>query len=158
MLLLVSVYLIILFDHCPSFRSPSFLFGCVAHSLSLPLSSCLGYLALLIWLPFLRSLLRRMFFLPCAYYMWFSFVCLFCFCLSFVSSFSLLSLSWRRCTLQATFTSASFCLFTMFCFVLFCFLRPCSFPFCFDFSDRVRSRFVSVWLRPSRDHSWIEYS
>ena len=64
----------ILFGNCPPCRLPSFFFRCVAHSLSLSISSCLGCLALLIWLPFLRSLLRRMFFLPYAYYLWLSFV------------------------------------------------------------------------------------
>ena len=37
---------------------------CVAHSLSLSLYSYLGCLALLIWLPFFHSLLRRFFILP----------------------------------------------------------------------------------------------
>ena len=45
---------------CPSFPPPSFLFRCVMHLLSLSLPSCLGCLALLMWLPFLRSLLRGM--------------------------------------------------------------------------------------------------
>ena len=45
-----------------------FLFRCVLHSLSLPLSSCLGCIPLLIGLPFLCSRLRRMFVLPYAYY------------------------------------------------------------------------------------------
>ena len=58
----------------------------MAHSLSMPLSSCLGCLALLIWLPFLRSQLRRMFFLPYVFYMWLCFACL-----SFVFWVSLLS-------------------------------------------------------------------
>ena len=47
------------------------------HSLFLSLSSYLGCLALLIWLPFVRSLLRRIFFLPHAYYMRLPFVFLF---------------------------------------------------------------------------------
>ena len=52
-------------------------------------------------------------------------------CLSFISWFSLLNPFLATMSLQATFTSASFCLlFSLFvCFVLF-------------FSDRVRSRFV----------------
>ena len=64
---------------------------------------------------FLRSLLRRMFLPPYAYYVWlffvyFTFVC-FLF-LGFLLDFWIPS--WRRGPLQATFTSAPFCLFTLF--------------------------------------------
>ena len=38
------------------------------HSLCLPLSTCLDCIQLLIGLPFLRILLKRMFMLPYAYY------------------------------------------------------------------------------------------
>ena len=41
---------------------------CRIHSLSLPLSSCLGCILLLEGLPFLRSPLTRMFFLPFTYF------------------------------------------------------------------------------------------
>ena len=142
--------LFISFDCCPLFSSFVFISPfCVAHSLSLSLSSCLGCLALLIWLPFLRinSLLRRMFFLSYAYCTWFSFVCLICFCLSFVSWFSLLSPFLATMSLQATFTSASFCLVSVFvCFfsdrVCLFFLRPCLFPVCF----RLAPSILSAWL------------
>ena len=55
-----------LFDCCPASLPPSFLFCCMAHSLSLSLSlsSYPGCLTLLIWLPFFRSLLRRIFSCP----------------------------------------------------------------------------------------------
>ena len=54
-MLLVSVYLIILFHLIFVSFSPSvFLFRCVLHPLSLPLSSCLGCIPSLIGLPFLR--------------------------------------------------------------------------------------------------------
>ena len=58
---------------CPPFPPPSFLFRCVAHSLSLSLSSYLGCLTLLIWLPFLPY--------ACDVVV----LCLFRSCLSFVS-------------------------------------------------------------------------
>ena len=84
MLLLVSVYLtFIWFDCCPLFPPSVFLFHCVSHLLSLPLSSCLGCIPILKGLPFLRSLLR-IFFLPYAYYVGvfissaFDFACVIC--------------------------------------------------------------------------------
>ena len=58
----LSVDLILLFYF--SFAPSVFLFRCVSHSLPLSLSSCLGCNPLLLGLPFFRSLLRRMFFLP----------------------------------------------------------------------------------------------
>ena len=82
------VYLIILFYLVVLSPFPScsvFFFRCVLHSLSLPMSSCLGCIPLLIRLAFLRSLVTtRMFFLPYAYYVvvFCLFFC-FCFCLSF---------------------------------------------------------------------------
>ena len=58
-MLVVSLYLIILFYFIVvSFSSFYVLFRFVSHSLSLPLSSCLGCIPPLIGLPFLRSLLR----------------------------------------------------------------------------------------------------
>ena len=45
-----------------------FLFCCVSHSSSLPLSSYLGCIPLLIGLPFLRILLTKVFFLLYVYY------------------------------------------------------------------------------------------
>ena len=93
------------------FPCPSFSFRSVAHSLSMPLSSCPGCLALLIWLPFLRSQLRRMFLLPYVFHMWFCFVYL-----SFVAWVSFLSPSLGD-DLQASFTSAFICLLSRFvCF------------------------------------------
>ena len=92
----------------------SFLFRCVAHSLSLSLSSCLRCLALLVvWLSSLRSRFRRMVFCPsriiCGCQL-----CVFVF--TVVSWFSLLSVPfWPRRPLQATFTSAYFCLLPCFC-------------------------------------------
>ena len=54
-MLLVSVYLIILFDLIAVSFSPSaFLLRCVLHPLPLPLSSCRGCIPPLIGLPFLR--------------------------------------------------------------------------------------------------------
>ena len=135
MLLPVSVYFIILygFDCCPPFPPPSFLFRCVAHSLSL--SPYLGCLALLIWLPFFRSLLICFFFLPYAYYipgmiygcpLLFRFFFVFCFL--FFSSESLPCDDVLCRLLSRPLPSVCFvpCLF-----VLFCFLRPCPFPVCF---------------------------
>ena len=79
----LCVYLpLSLFDLiAPPFPPPSFIFRCVAHSLSLSLSSYLVRLALLIWLPFL----------PYAYYMWLSLVYF-----AFVSWLSLLNPFLRR--------------------------------------------------------------
>ena len=73
-----------LFHVCPPSPPPSSLFCGVARSLSLSVFSCLDCLVLLIWLPFLRSLPRRMFFLPFSYYMWFSFVYFSFVCLLFI--------------------------------------------------------------------------
>ena len=63
---------------------------CRIHSLSLPLFSCLGCIPLLEGLPFLRSPLTRMFFLPFTYFAvvfclfrWFLLCLCFC-CLGFV--------------------------------------------------------------------------
>ena len=62
LLLFILFYLVVvlLFLLCVFIR-------CVSHPLPLPLFSCLGCIPLLIELPFLRSLLMRMFFLPYAY-------------------------------------------------------------------------------------------
>ena len=67
-------------------------------------------------------------------FVYFSFVCL------LFLGFLFWVPSWRRCPLQATFTSVSFCLLSLF---------DCL------FSDRVRSHFVLVWLRLACDHGWI---
>ena len=74
-LLTSSLYLISLLSPFPS----SFiLFRFLTHSLSLSLSSYLGCLALLVWLSFFRSLLKKriyyiiFIFLPYAYCMWLS--------------------------------------------------------------------------------------
>ena len=111
--------------------------------LPLSLCSCLSCPSLLIRLPLLRSLLRRTFFLPYAYYV--AVVCLFLlllfvflllvFLFLFVCLFCILS--WRWCPLQATFISVSLRLFSL----LF-FLRPCS-------------RLGLVWFCLSCDHGWI---
>ena len=85
------------------------------HSLSLPIRSCLGCTSLLTGLLSLRSLLRRMFFLPYAYFM--VAFCFFCFC--FCSCFSFLIFlflfvcflfcvpPWRQCPLLATSLSGA---------------------------------------------------
>ena len=121
--------ILILFDCCPPFPTPSFLFRCVAHSLSLSLTSYLGCLALLISLSFL----------PYAYYMRLSFVCF-----AFVSWFSLLN-PFLATVSFAGYSHARFLLSAFFhvCFFCFVFPRPCSFPVCFGV------------LFLSCDHSWI---
>ena len=112
------------------FPPPSFLFRCVVHSLSLSLSSYPGYLALLIWLPFL----------PYACYMWLSLVCF-----AFVSWLSLLN-PFLAIMSFAGYFHARFLLSAFFPVCLSCFVL---------FSDRVRSRFVLVKFPLSCDHSWI---
>ena len=104
-------------------------------------------------LPFLRNLLRRMFFLALrvSVYlllrisMWLSLFLLFfllllvfcsCFCFFVFLFFCLICVpSWRRCLLLATFLPVSLCL-------LF-------------FSDRPCSRLDLIWFRLSCDHGWI---
>ena len=76
MLLLVSVYPIHLFDLIDAPLSSFRVFYC---SMSLPLSSCLDCIPLLVGLPFLRSLLTRMLSFVYAYY-----VVVFCLCLLFL--------------------------------------------------------------------------
>ena len=131
MLLLVSVdFLFISIDCCPL---SMFLFRCASHSLSLPLSSCLGYIPLIVGLPFSGSLLTRIFSLPTRI-MWLSFVCFscfFCLCLllclclclclcmcmcvfAFFLLFVFCVTSWLRCPLMASFLSVSFCLPSLF--------------------------------------------
>ena len=101
--------------------------------------------SLLLGLPFLRSLLTRMSFLP---YMWLSFVCVFCFsfCLFFVCFYSFLFFvfsvcvpSRRRCplpSLPGTFLVRS----VLSAFPVF-------------FSERVSG--LIFLFRPSCDHGWI---
>ena len=96
-------------DCCLPFPPPSFVFLYVAHSLCLPLSSYLGCLALLTWLHFFCSLLRRIFVLALRV-LYVIVLCVFRFCLSSVSWFSSWIPSWRRCLLQVTFAPATFCL------------------------------------------------
>ena len=70
MLFLVSIYLILLLFFIlllSAFPHSVFSFHGVPHSLSLPLSSCLSFILLLIGLPFIRGLLMKMFFLLYAY-------------------------------------------------------------------------------------------
>ena len=78
------VYLILLLS---AFPHSVFLFHCVPHSLSLPLSSCLSFILLLIGLPFFRGLLTRCFSCPTRI-RWLSFcrfLCFrFCLCFSFL--------------------------------------------------------------------------
>ena len=72
------------------------------------LSSCLGSLSFpMIWLSFLRSLLRRMYSLPLVYNMWYSSVNVFFACV-LVARFFIVSsvvLFWRRCYWLAIFLS-----------------------------------------------------
>ena len=107
-----------LFDCCPPFPPPSFLFRCVAHSLSL--SSYRGCLALLIWLPFL----------PNAYYMWWSFIyfALFVFCFLVFPPESLPGDDVLAGYFHVRFLISAFFPVCLFCFV---FLRPSSLPVCF---------------------------
>ena len=119
------------FDWCPPFPPSSFLFRCVTYSLSLSLSSYLGCLALLIWLPFFRSLLRIFFLSPRVLYV--AVLCLFRLCLPFISWFSLLN------PFLATMFFADY---FHACFFLSVFFPVCL--LCFVHSDRVRSRFVLV--------------
>ena len=77
-ILLVSVYLTLLFHLIAiPLSSLCVFFHCASHLLSLPLYSCLGCILLLIGLPFLRSLLTRMFFLPYAFIMYVFVFCMF---------------------------------------------------------------------------------
>ena len=105
----------------PPFPPPSFLFRCVAHSLSLSLSSYLGCLALLIWLPFLLY----------AYYMGLSLVHF-----AFLSWLSLLN-PFLVMMSFADYFHTRFLLSASFLFV-------CLVLFCFVFFDCVRSRLVLV--------------
>ena len=101
-MLLVSVYLIILFHLIVVSFSPSvFSFRCVLHPLPLPLSSCLGCISPLIWLPSLR-------------FMRLPLVCFYCLC-DFVCVFYLFIIFClsRRCSLLATFLSVLFCLLSL---------------------------------------------
>ena len=80
-ILLVSVYPTLLFFLLLAFFPRSVLFfRFVSHSLSLLLSFCPGCIPLLIGLPYLRSLLRRMFFLPYAYHYVVALFFFFCVC------------------------------------------------------------------------------
>ena len=81
-MLLVSVYLILLFDLIAVSFSPSaFLLRCVLHPLPLPLSSCRGCIPPLIGLPFLRFMRLP---LVCFYCLC-DFVCVFYFYFYFLS-------------------------------------------------------------------------
>ena len=115
------------------------LFRCVAHSLSLSLSSCQYCFSLLIWLPFMRSLLRGMIFFALRL-LYAVVLCLFSFCLSFVFLFSL----------RSPFL------------VTICRLLSRPLPYVYihpllvcSFSDRVCSRFGLVGLRLPCDHRWV---
>ena len=76
-------------------------------------------------------------------------ISLFCFDLFFVSWFSLPS------PFLATMSFAGYCSYFHVRFILSAFpvCLFCLVLFGFVFADRARSRFVSVWLRLSRDHS-----
>ena len=116
-----SVYLIFFFffAYCPSSPPVLFYIRCVAHSLLLALSSYLGCLPLLV--PFVNSLLRRMFSLPYACYVCLPFVCFpFVFCLSVLNPF------------LATMSFAGYfhVRFLLSAFPVFLF-QPCSFSVCF---------------------------
>ena len=99
-MLLGSVYLLLLLHFIRVPLSSFFFAVSRIHSLPLPLSSCLGCTPLLGGLPFLRSPLTRMFFLPYAYFtVVFLFVCGFCFVCTFNACGCLLSL----CVSSASF-------------------------------------------------------
>ena len=143
MFLLVSVHLIFIWFYCcPLFPPSVFIFHCLSHSLSLPSSSSLGCIPLPIGLPFLRNLLRKMCFLPYAYYVVvfvsfaFAFVCFFCFlflCILFLTLMYpfLATMSFLCCLLS--------CPFHFVCFPYF-FLGLCS-------------RLDLIWFRLSCDHA-----
>ena len=140
MLLPVSVYLIPLFDliAVPLSLLLHFFFAVWrTRCLSLSPSSYLGCLALLIWVPFFRSLLRRIFFLALRVLDMIA-LCLFRFCLSLVSWFSFLNPFLATMSLvgyfHARFILSAFFTVCLFCFV---FLRPCSFPVCFGVTSSI---------------------
>ena len=137
MLLPMSVYLILLFDLIIVTASLLLRFIFAVWRIRCP---CLPVWAVLCCVYFLCSLLRRIFFVPYAYYMSLSFLY---FAFVFFSWFSLLN------PLLATTPFASYfdVRFIMSAFPV------CL--FCFVLSGRVRSRFGLVWLRLSCDHSWI---
>ena len=120
-----------------------FLFCCISHSLSLSLSSCLGYTMLLIELPFLCSLLTRMFFLPNTYDV-VVFCCFFCFffVFSFLDVYVFLLLV----------SSVSLVGDDILCWLLSCSFSSVWFSCYFS---RTCSRFDLVWFRLSCDHGWI---
>ena len=119
-MLLVSVYRIILFHWIvvPLFSFWGFISMCAAFVV-LALVFLHGLFQLLIGLPFFRSLLGRMFFLPYTYLVVaFYFFCCFCFSLLllyFILYFFCIR-SWRRCPSLPTFLSVFFCLLSLLLF------------------------------------------
>ena len=83
-LCLYAPFIFFIFLLLSPFPHSVFLFHCVPHSWSLPLSSCLSFILVLIGLPFFRGLLTRCFSCPTRI-RWLSFGCFFCFrfCLCF---------------------------------------------------------------------------
>ena len=79
---------------------------------SLLLSSCLGCIPLLIGLSFLRGLLTRMFFLPCAFHVVVSCLC-FCVLLLYFYCASLLCPSLATISFAGYFPAVSFCLLSL---------------------------------------------
>ena len=90
-------------------------------------------LALLLWLPYFRSLTRRTFFFPLLYVVILCFA-LFVFCFLVFSSESLPGDDVLCRLLSRPLPSVCFlpCLF-----LLFCFLLPCSFPVCFGVTSSI---------------------
>ena len=106
-------------------------FRCVLHSLSLPLSSCLGCIPPLVGLPFLRSLLRSV--LLIVYVVAFCLFLLFVLVLVFVFLVDLFLFLSLLCPVLATMFFANYLLVR---FLLSAFL-PCFFFFFFFFSEIV---------------------
>ena len=126
------------------------LFRCVSHSLSLPLSSCLGCIPPFIGLPFLRSLLKSVFFLVyvVAFCLFLLFVLVFVF-VFLVNLFLFLFLS-LLCPVLATMSFANYLLVRS---LLSAFL-PCFLFFVLFFSPKL-FRFDLIWFRLSCDDGWI---
>ena len=107
------------------------LFHCVAHSLSLSLSSCLGCIPLLVGLRFLRSRLR-MFFLALRVLR--GSICFFCFCLCLCFCFSVFLIYFIVLVSSVSLPGDD-----VFCWLLSCPFHYVCFPRVF-FSDG-----ISVW-------------
>ena len=140
-MLLVSVYLVLLFHLIvvPLFSFWVFISMCVAFVV-IALVFLPRLFQLLIGLPFLRSLLRRMFFLPYMYLVVaFYFFCCFALVCCYFNLFYIFSVSVPGDDVLRWLLS---CPFSSVCFPFFYFLRTCS-------------PINLVWFRLSCDHGWI---